>query len=54
MSVVVYLLWDAGYDVWVGNFRGTYYSQDHINLTVYDKEYWDHRYDLKAPYNVLN
>ncbi|KAK9737382.1 alpha/beta-hydrolase lipase region [Popillia japonica] len=54
---LVYLLWDAGYDVWftirstdvwVGNFRGTYYSQDHINLTVYDKEYWDHSIDEMA------
>ncbi|KAI4458907.1 lysosomal acid lipase-related [Holotrichia oblita] len=45
---LVYLLWDAGYDVWIGNFRGTYYSQDHVNLTVYDKEYWDHSIDEMA------
>ncbi|GJQ83201.1 hypothetical protein Trydic_g18227 [Trypoxylus dichotomus] len=45
---LVYNLWDAGYDVWIGNFRGCYYSEGHVNLTVYDKEYWDHSIDEMA------
>lgn len=40
---LAFLLADAGYDVWLGNFRGTEYSEGHVNLTVADKRYWDHR-----------
>ena len=36
------LLADAGYDVWLGNNRGTRYSWDHETLdSSTDKEYWD-------------
>ena len=31
---------EAGYDVWVGNNRGTEYSQVHDKYTVDDKEFW--------------
>lgn len=40
--ITAYLLADAGYDVWLGNFRGNTYSS-HINLTTNDKEYWNFR-----------
>ena len=31
----------AGYDVWLGNQRGTTYSMDHLSLDYKkDKEYW--------------
>jgi len=33
-------LYDAGFDVWLGNNRGTEYSQVHETLTTKDKEYW--------------
>ncbi|KAF2882050.1 hypothetical protein ILUMI_24122 [Ignelater luminosus] len=36
---------DNGYDVWLGNFRGTEYSEEHVNLTVHDNDYWDHSAD---------
>ena len=29
----------AGYDVWMGNFRGNTYSKGHIR-DISDKEYW--------------
>ena len=34
---------DAGYDVWLGNNRGTEYSQGHVtyDIMVDEKEYWD-------------
>ena len=36
------LLVDAGYDVWIGNNRGTVYSWDHVSLdSADDPEYWD-------------
>ena len=31
---------DAGYDVWMGNNRGTEYSQGHQTLTAQDNDYW--------------
>jgi len=32
---------DSGYDVWLGNNRGTEYSQGHLSLTPEEPEYWD-------------
>ena len=31
---------DEGYDVWLGNNRGTEYSQGHMTYTSEDPEYW--------------
>uniref|UniRef100_A0A7N0T3B3 Triacylglycerol lipase n=1 Tax=Kalanchoe fedtschenkoi TaxID=63787 RepID=A0A7N0T3B3_KALFE len=36
-----FLLADSGFDVWVGNVRGTRYSQRHVSLSVSDKEFWN-------------
>ncbi|XP_076684092.1 lipase 3-like [Andrena cerasifolii] len=35
-----YLLADWGYDVWLGNARGSRYSRKHKWMTTQDKEYW--------------
>ena len=32
---------DQGYDVWMGNNRGTEYSMGHKSLKVEDKAYWE-------------
>lgn len=33
-------MYDAGFDVWLGNNRGTEYSQVHNKYTTADKEFW--------------
>ncbi|KAL6437992.1 hypothetical protein ACFW04_004349 [Cataglyphis niger] len=38
---LAYILSDAGYDVWLGNARGSLYSRKHVSLSTLDKEYWD-------------
>lgn len=37
-----YLLTDAGYDVWLGNARGTEMSREHSWLNANESAYWDY------------
>lgn len=51
---LAYVLSDEGYDVWLGNSRGSRYSKKHITLKPKDKAFWDFSwheigiYDLPA------
>jgi len=36
-----FILARAGYDVWMGNNRGSKFSQGHMSLSTKDKAYWD-------------
>jgi len=47
-----FLLADAGYDVWIGNFRGNMYSKEHVKLRTDSKEFWDFSFDEMAAYDL--
>ena len=38
-----FLLADKGYDIWLGNSRGSIASREHVRWTDNDKEYWNFR-----------
>ncbi|XP_050510205.1 lipase member J-like [Diabrotica virgifera virgifera] len=46
------LLGDLGYDVWMLNYRGTWYSKGHVNLTTGNKNYWKYTIDNLGIYDV--
>ncbi|XP_057334104.1 lipase 1-like isoform X2 [Microplitis mediator] len=56
---LAYLLADKGYDVWLGNSRGSTYGMSHVNLTTRDFKFWDFSfnemgvYDLPATINYI-
>ena len=37
---LAFQLSEAGYDVWMGNFRGNTYSKTHIRPDISKQEYW--------------
>ncbi|XP_020279760.1 lipase 3-like [Pseudomyrmex gracilis] len=38
---LAFILADAGYDVWLGNARGTKYSREHVQYSSNEKDYWN-------------
>ncbi|BBN12384.1 lysosomal acid lipase/cholesteryl ester hydrolase [Marchantia polymorpha subsp. ruderalis] len=47
-----YILADAGFDVWLGNIRGTRWSYGHVSMSREDKDYWDWSWDELAAYDL--
>ncbi|KPJ03000.1 Lipase 1 [Papilio xuthus] len=50
---LAYLIADAGYDLWLGNVRGNYYSRDHVHMRPdTDPQYWNFSVDEIGLYDV--
>lgn len=47
-----YILEDAGYDVWITNARGNYYSRGHTSMTVDFPEYWNFSWQEMGQYDL--
>nr|CAB3452907.1 unnamed protein product [Digitaria exilis] len=48
-----YILADNGFDVWIGNVRGTRWSKGHSTLSVHDKLFWDWSWQDLAESDLL-
>lgn len=46
-----FILADAGFDVWLGNARGTTYSKRHEIYNTDSAEYWNFRYEVNGNYS---
>lgn len=49
---LAYLLADRGYDIWMGNARGTRYSRKHQRLSVTSPQFWDFTFHEIGYYDV--
>ncbi|KAK2985832.1 hypothetical protein RJ640_018698 [Escallonia rubra] len=47
-----FVLANHGFDVWVGNVRGTRWSHGHVSLSEKDKEFWDWSWEELALYDL--
>ncbi|XP_063217536.1 lipase 3-like [Bacillus rossius redtenbacheri] len=48
---LAYVLWGRGYDVWLSNSRGNYYSTGHVNLTRDNPRYWSFSFQEMGIYD---
>lgn len=48
-----YILADNGFDLWIGNVRGTRWSKGHSSLSIHDKLFWDWSWQDLAEYDLL-
>jgi hypothetical protein len=47
-----FVLAEQGYDVWLGNNRGSIFSHAHVSLDIHSKEYWDFYQEDMARYDA--
>ncbi|XP_044010332.1 lipase member K-like [Aphidius gifuensis] len=43
---------DEGYEIWLGNYRGSTYGRNHIKLSPNDKKFWDFSFHEHGYYDV--
>ncbi|XP_034952223.1 uncharacterized protein [Chelonus insularis] len=48
---ISYFLADAGYDVWLGNFRGNTYSRSHVKLSPEGSSFWNFTFHELGKYD---
>lgn len=49
-----FILYDLGYDVWLGNNRGNKYSQKHLYYKANSEKFWDFSIDEFAIFDIPN
>ncbi|KAE9006116.1 hypothetical protein PR001_g15281 [Phytophthora rubi] len=49
---LAYVLADAGFDVWLGNNRGTTWSRSHLDYSTDDAEFWDFTWEDMGLYDL--
>uniref|UniRef100_A0A914RIN6 Partial AB-hydrolase lipase domain-containing protein n=1 Tax=Parascaris equorum TaxID=6256 RepID=A0A914RIN6_PAREQ len=51
-TFTAFIFADAGFDVWMGNVRGNFYSKQHQNYSSKDEEYWQFSWDEISKYDL--
>lgn len=49
---LAFMLHDAGYDVWLGNVRGSTWGLQHSRLSPSDNAFWEFTYDDMASKDI--
>ncbi|KAI1719861.1 alpha/beta-hydrolase lipase region domain-containing protein [Ditylenchus destructor] len=47
-----FVLADSGFDVWMGNVRGNFYSSTHVNYSTSDHRYWQFTWDEMSEHDL--
>ncbi|GMF51815.1 unnamed protein product [Phytophthora fragariaefolia] len=49
---LAFILADLGYDVWLGNTRGTKWSREHLDFSTDDNRFWDFTWENMGKYDL--